>query len=1407
LTTFNTTNNKKTSIIMKKSSTLKYLLTFLTLVFFMNQGLFSQACGNITLSTQAQVNAFACSSITGDLVINDGGTGNITDLDPIWQNGMQNATVTGSVTVQNCPGLPDLYGLDGITSIGGNFSIVNCPNVTSLVRFGGNLALQNIGGFLVTDNVPRLTDLSAFGALTSIGSGISLQNQLGASDFSGFNALTSSPVIEFFLTNVSRVNGFNNLSSCGYFRFINNSELTSITGFNSLQTVKPTTSANGNVWNLYQIQGNSKLNSFTAHPNLVSTTQLNVSNNPQLSTCCFLLDLIAQNPSPLNISGNAFGCASVAQINAPPTLTACPADVTVQVGPGNCVGSFSAQSPIASDNCDLDTYFRQLDIANGGGASIIQIPPSGNNETFPSLPQGTSQVTYLATDANNQTTSCSFQITVEDNIPPVISNIPPDVTINCNDLFPSIPSPLFTDNCDPSPVLSATSSVSTGPCGEGEIVETQSYTWNATDASGNMTSKNWTVTRVSDFSFNLGPDVTVCDGSSYVIDPFIAFQTYQWSTGATSQALSVSSSGTYSLTITTPNGCCYVDEINVNIIAPPDATATGATLDCGATSVQIMGSSSIPGVSYSWTGPGGFTSADQNPTVPSIGDYILTVTTPEGCVSTATATVTGATDVPNASAAGGTIDCATTSVQLSGNSTSAGVTYSWSGPDGFSSNDQNPVVTVPGLYVLSVTGSNGCAATADAEVLGDTMAPMPSLPDGLLTCNDSALEYTVEGTAIWSGPSGFASLQDSVSLSSPGIYMVTVTAANSCSSVTSFEITQDTMPPNISAEGGVISCALGQDTLMGNSTTAGATFEWSGPGGFATSIQNPIAATIGTYTLIVTSPNGCTASQDVELTASLDAPQVEVSAGSIDCINTTLDLFAISGDAGLTYSWIGPNGFTATGDSIQVSVPGNYTVNAENEDGCVGSAVAEVIDNAQIPDVEISANNLNCQEGATKFTTTVSENVITYNWTGPNNFVSTDKEPEVTMEGLYTLIVTAENGCTNMDTLTLISDVEIPTAMAVGGMLTCTQNTIEIVGSTSTENTSFKWSGPEGFTSLDTSPIVSVPGTYYFTVTAQNGCTAIDSAEVIGDPDLPIVNATGGVIDCTNDEVMLVGSTSSEGASIRWDGPNGYVSFSNTPIVDLPGEYTFTVTSTGNCVAFTSVEVIVDKRDPNLSIAEGFIDCDAGVREFNAVTNIEQEGTFTWTGPDGFTSNLLNPLYTKAGTYMLTVTGANGCFTSGVIEVADDIPYDANLVIEGNDASVEITGGTDPFTVIFDDNIEATSVMDLSDGEHFVQITDGLGCDTIIQFTIMSSSVFDQDDLLEVKVYPNPAQDILNIDWQESDLQAEKISIMNSSGQVQTIEKVSGKNHQLNIDQYPSGIYYLKIEGKEKLAFKKFLKM
>ncbi len=1342
------------------------------------------------------MSSFKAPCVNGSLTIDDNGSDPIVDLDPIFLNGLQNGSVTGNVAVRNCSQLPTLVGLDGITSIGGSLTISNCANLSTFGNVG--FKLQTVGAFFLLQNLPNLTNISALISVQSVGSAFAVQFGTGLQDLTPLNTLTSCPWIEFYQSAATNVTApFSGLTSTGRIVFFQ-TDMVSFSGFENLVDIKPM--SGGTTGNI-NISGNSNLSNLNMGSSLETVELVTITGNSNLSSCCFMIPVFNNTPANVSISGNATGCNSVAQIDAPPSLSSCPSDMTISTNPTDCLGVITLASPVTSDNCDFLSY--ELDILAGDGTMLNDFAIlSGQSLTY-NLPLNVNTLRYTAEDANGNSRMCTTKIRVEDDVKPLISNIPSDVTIDCTESFPSIPSPLITDNCDANPMMTASSSIVMGDCDIGVMAEVQEYTWTATDASGNTQTESWKVTVLSDFSFDLGPDITACEGSSFVLDPGNIGETYTWSTGASSQGLSISNSGTYGLTVTTVNGCCYSDEIVVNFDDPPSASATGATLDCSASSVQIMGSSTSSGVSYSWTGPGGFTSDMQNPEVASVGDYILTVSTGGGCTETATATVIADTDVPDASATGGTLTCSVSSVEIMGSSTTGGVTYSWTGPGGFTSSDQNPTVTTAGIYTLTVLASNGCSVTADAEVIGDSEVPEVVTEDGSLDCNTNSLTYSVEGMAAWEGPDGFASSASEVNVMVPGTYSVTVTAENGCTASSSFDLLQDISTPDIMAEGGLLTCLVVGDTLKGSSSTEGASFEWSGPDGFMANIANPIAVTVGTYTLTVTGPNGCTASAMAQIEAGDDAPVLTGTGGIIDCINTTSVLSVTASQENLTYMWTGPNGFTAEGVSVEVSQPGSYVVTGTNEDGCSGSTNIQVEDQMDIPDLVISAPNLNCEEGATAFSASSSVAVSTYSWMGPGGFTSSEAAPEVDLPGLYTLSIVAENGCEAKDSFDLESDVEGPDAMAVGGELTCTENTISLTATSATDSVSFSWTGPDNYTSDEQNPIISVVGEYILSVTAKNGCTSIDTAIVTGDPDLPSISATGGTLDCVNEQVMLVGSTSSEDATFMWVGPNGFFSSNASPQVDNPGIYTFTVTSTGSCTVFSSVEVFLDNQIPDLLLGEGRVDCNAGTASFNIITSA-LNGTYAWSGPDGFTSDLLSPSYSKAGTYSVTITDTNGCSSEGVIDVADDVNFEVDLQINGSDASVEIIGGTPPFTIVFNNSIEGSSVMGLNDGEHFVSVMDGLGCERIIDFMITSTSTVDLEEDSGLEISPNPVVDQIRIQWEGN---GERITIFDLNGQIVRSENVRGSQASVqDLKDLPSGMYILLLDGEEIRTTSKFVK-
>jgi hypothetical protein len=170
-------------------------------------------------------------------------------------------------------------------------------------------------------------------------------------------------------------------------------------------------------------------------------------------------------------------------------------------------------------------------------------------------------------------------------------------------------------------------------------------------------------------------------------------------------------------------------------------------------------------------------------------------------------------------------------------------------------------------------------------------------------------------------------------------------------------------------------------------------------------------------------------------------------------------------------------------------------------------------------------------------------------------------------------------------------------------------------------------------------------------------------------------------------------------ASYSWTGPNGFTSTAQNPVITgvsdaAAGTYTLTVTNAAGCSASTNVDVTINTV--NLPTAVANTPCVGG--DLNLVGGPSGMASYSWTGPNGFTSNLQNPVITgvtavAAGTYTLTVTNAGGGTASAtVIVIINPLPAPAivgpNPVCQSVDGSNEIyntasvAGNTYNWTVV-----------------------------------------------------------------------------------------------------------------------------
>ncbi|MBN8670244.1 MAG: T9SS type A sorting domain-containing protein [Chitinophagales bacterium] len=572
----------------------------------------------------------------------------------------------------------------------------------------------------------------------------------------------------------------------------------------------------------------------------------------------------------------------------------------------------------------------------------------------------------------------------------------------------------------------------------------------------------------------------------------------------------------------------------------------------------------------------------------------------------------------------------------------------------------------------------------------------------------------------------------------------------------------------------------------------------------------------------------------------------DASSNSPVCSGDTLRLNATTTTTGnVTYLWMGPNSLVSTSQNTNipnatVSNSGSYIVTAAIYGCSTKDTIVAAVNPSPIA-ITATATTPVCVADTLRLFSTNSTTGAAYSWVGPNSFTSSGQNPYIantTMAAAGDYIATASlsNGCTRKDTVTVQVRPLPANFNAVAGNI-CEGNTFFLAGNTSSAGVSFSWTGPNGFTSTLQNPNISpattaATGNYYVTGTL-NGCSIKDTVygSVYPIPARPLPIANTPV--CVGQDLKLNVSNPQSGA-YSWTGIGGYSAAVTNPVrasatTAMAGKYYVTVTANGCTSDKDSVTVVVNPApvinmypSPKDSICQGatltFISSTAnagtsyqrywyrnntvigGASNANystttAADNDEYYVTLVATGvcadPYTDTSNKITMRVFPWLPASVSIT-AN---PSTTVPSGTMINFTATPVNGGNKPTYQWTRNGAPVVGALS-NIWGASTLSHND-EICLNMSSSYLCpnpktakSNCIRVSIETTGINGIAGNSNIKVYPNPVRDILNINGVKA---GNNIMLYDISGRLLLQQTALANQATINIASVAAGVYQLVI--------------
>ena len=821
---------------------------------------------------------------------------------------------------------------------------------------------------------------------------------------------------------------------------------------------------------------------------------------------------------------------------------------------------------------------------------------------------------------------------------------------------------------------------------------------------------------------DLGLDTAICDPSIYTLDAGNSGSTYVWNDGSTNQTLALDTTGSYGVTITSPDACLFIDSIYIIDVAAP-IVSLGSDIDACIGDTVVLGVV-IPSAVYAWT-TGETTSTID---VTTTNQYIVSVTKCSMVIDTIRVTFNSPPLVDlgqdrvfcydeDVILDAGFFDSYLWSVDGSTNQlisdTSVQCEYTLEMYDSFGDgwNGNTFDLYQDGAFLDSSTITNGSGPRFDyftvtpgtmLSINHDLTGPFQNEVSYLLYDGFGNLVYEqVQGTYIspatnvWSGAAVCPAIEGEV--------IVTVADINGC-------INSDTI--NISRSNPDLD--LGSDTSIcaGTSLTADAGIHASYLWSDGSANQTLDLLTAGTYYVTVTDTIGCTKSDSIVLGINA-LPSIALGNDTSFCEGS---IFMINAGAGMAnYSW-------NDGQASQMAsaiISGTFSVTIIDGNGC---SDADTINVTAIKVIaSTTTTDATCGNSNGSATALVSAGINPYSFLWSDG-VTTNINTGL-LAGLYDVTASDSYGCTAIASANVvnangpqISSSTVTPNLCFGS----SDGAIDITANGGATPYTYAWNN--GSTDMNISGLIA--GNYDVIVSDTAGCSGY-SVEVLTDPTMLTANTSDSSISCNGSSDGLLNAIPAGGIpgyAYLWNNGSTDISISGL----ATGDYSYTVTDGNGCIASTTV-TLGEPSIISLTAASSNASCNGASSGGAMVSASGGTPTYMYMWNNG--STVLNISGLIAGSYDVTVTDSNGCMDMAssivtepsLLTIAISIT-DATCGNADGIASTSITGGTSPYFYNWSNGGIASSLNFMLAGNYDVTVSDFNGCSAISNASIINSN-------------------------------------------------------------------------------------